>query len=361
MSGTPPSSENIRWRLIVFISLFTPLQIAIVALRFYARSLTKFEYDLADILVIAALLAQILATGIDIGAAIQAGVGIHIDHLLEVNPNKVTLFFKYLVAISIWYFATITITKLAICKLYRTLFPQRTIFILLCIVVFILVATPIATSISLFAACRPFSANWGSAEVQHTHCLNKEAMFVWGTIPNIVTDVILLLIPIPIVWKLHTTTKLKLALSLTFLIGSLGLVASILRFISFHNTNSYTDATFNAVELIIWTLAEPGIYLISASLLMCRPLLEKMNTKWLMGVKHRLTMSRSTGAGTHATSLSLDQDPFEVDSGRSIALGNIGTHGRFLQLSDGSDEIVHPNSRQQIVVTTDIQQSWQGA
>ncbi|GAP87004.1 putative integral membrane protein [Rosellinia necatrix] len=360
MPHPPQPNEDIGWRLIVFISLFTPLQIGIVAIRFYARSLTKFEYDLADALVVVALLAQILATGVDIGAAVQAGVGIHIEYLMETDPEKITLFFKYLVAISVWYFATITITKLAICKLYRTLFPHRAIYVLLYITAAILVATPIVTSITLLVACRPFSANWGSAQVQSLYCLNKEAIFVWGTIPNIVTDVVLLVIPLPVVWKLHTTTKMKLALTLTFTIGGLGLVASILRFISFFNTNSFTDATFNAVELIIWTLAEPGIYLISASLLVCRPLLEKMNTKWLVDIKHRLVLKYSTGARTHTTSQSLDQDPFNMGSGRSIALGNIGTQSLFLQLGDGSSEIEGRNAGQQIVVTTDIQQSWQG-
>lgn len=58
-----------------------------------------------------------------------------------------------------------------------------------------------------------------------------------------------------------------------------GLIASILRFVAFSNTNSFIDATFNAVELIIWTVAEPGIYLIAACLMTYRPLLEKFSPK----------------------------------------------------------------------------------
>jgi hypothetical protein len=140
------------------------------------------------------------------------------------------VFFKYLVAISVWYFATITITKLAVCKLYRTLFPQRTVLVILSITAFILIAAPIVTSIVLLAACRPFSANWGSAEVQSTHCLNKEAVFVWGGIPSIVTDVVLLTLPLPIIWRLHTTQKLKIALSITFIIGSMYVRPSLFLF-----------------------------------------------------------------------------------------------------------------------------------
>lgn len=52
-----------------------------------------------------------------------------------------------------------------------------------------------------------------------------------------------------------------------------------MRFVSFNNTSSVIDDTWNAVELCIWTLAEPSIYLIAACLITYRPLLEKSNSK----------------------------------------------------------------------------------
>ncbi|KAI1748687.1 hypothetical protein F4782DRAFT_534127 [Xylaria castorea] len=358
MTDQAGRGEYVGWRLTVFISIFTPLQIAVVALRFYARSLTKFQFDLGDLLVLVALGCQLLATGIDIGANIQAGVGYHVDYLAETNPEKITLFFKYLVAISVWYFATITITKLAVCKLYRTLFPQKTVFIILCITVFILIATPIATTTALLAGCRPFSANWGSAEVQATQCLNKEAVFVWGTIPNIVTDLVLLALPLPIVWRLHATTKLKIALSITFVVGSLGFVASILRFFSFFRTNSYTDATFNAAELIIWTLAEPGIYLISASMLMLRPLLDKFKTGIFSRIGTQLSVGHSSAAKSRGASGNRDAEHFEGDGSMNIALVTTGRQGGFIQLSDNEGDPEAHSADQRITVTTDIQQAW---
>jgi hypothetical protein len=60
-------SEYVGWRLIVFVSVFTPLQISVVALRFYARSLTKFHYDIGDILVVVALVSGLVQTAFGIG------------------------------------------------------------------------------------------------------------------------------------------------------------------------------------------------------------------------------------------------------------------------------------------------------
>lgn len=54
-----------------------------------------------------------------------------------------------------------------------------------------------------------------------------------------------------------------------------GLVTSILRFAAFFATMAFTDGTWASVNLLIWCIVEPGIYLIAACLIVCRPLLGK--------------------------------------------------------------------------------------
>ncbi|KAI8627305.1 hypothetical protein F5Y19DRAFT_486914 [Xylariaceae sp. FL1651] len=299
MSAVDASPDYVGWRVEVFIGVFTPLTVLLVALRFYARSLVASGYGFEDWLVLVALLAQLLQTGLIIGSIKEGGVGLHVGYLEETEPEKITIFLKYLVAISIWYLATIWIAKLSICMLYRRLFPGRWVHILLSIIIFILIGTSIATVVALLVACRPLSANWGPPKVQATQCIDKEPIFVWGTLPNVLTDAILLVIPLPIVWNLHMATNLKMALTFTFLIGGIGLVASILRLVSFHNTQSFTDATYNGAELQIYTLAEGGIYLISASLLVCRPLLDKIRGGASLIRTKRSTPGPSGGTGDY--------------------------------------------------------------
>lgn len=131
-----------------------------------------------------------------------------------------TLWGKYLVAISILYFASINIPKLAILALYRRLFPQKGIRIVISVLVGILIAQTISILVAAFAACIPFAANWDPT-VPGAVCINKEALFIWSSFPNILTDVIMLVLPIRIVWNLHVTTRLKVALTFTFMVGSL--------------------------------------------------------------------------------------------------------------------------------------------
>lgn len=155
------------------------------------------------------------------GALKNGGVGYHAEWLAIYHPNLVTSFLKYIMAMATWYFFTCGFGKLAICVFYRTLFPQRIVLVILCTTAGIIICTAIATSVANLAACIPFSASWGSTEVQAANCIDKEELYIWASFPNIITDVILLALPMPITWRLHTTKRSKVALTFTFLIGSM--------------------------------------------------------------------------------------------------------------------------------------------
>ncbi|KAI5925743.1 hypothetical protein F4810DRAFT_30201 [Camillea tinctor] len=341
MANDITSSKYIGYRLEIFIGVLVPVQIALVVLRFYARALTAVKYGADDWLVVISLLGQLVASGLAIavltGSVRQGAVGYHVGYLEKTNPSAVTLFFKYLVAISAWYYVTISISKLAICVLYHRLFPTRPIRIVLYVTASIMICTVIASLAADLAACAPFEANWAPPEVQATQCIDKEALFIWSTFPNIVTDIILLTIPIPVVWKLNASRQLKMALTVTFLISSIGLVASVLRFVAFSNTNSFVDATYNAVELIIWTVAEPGIYLVSACIVMYRPLLEKFHIGPLSGMSARRSMGiLPVRYGVEDSRRS--RRTLEVGGEITIALRSKTSSGGFEQLLDPSDD-----------------------
>ncbi|POS74215.1 integral membrane protein [Diaporthe helianthi] len=368
-------------RLIVFIAFFSPLQLALVLLRFLARRITQRPRGLDDWLVVASLLSQFVQAGISIGALKHGGVGYHEEWLLANHPGLVTGFLKYLLAIATWYFMTCSFGKLAICVFYRTLFPQRSVHIIIYISAGIMICTAIATSIANLAACEPFSAAWGSLEVQAQHCIDKEALYIWASFPSIVTDVVLLVLPLPITWKLHTTKRLKIALTFTFFIGSIGLISSILRFVTFSNNNSFIDATWNAVELIIWTIAEPGIYLIAACLITLRPLLDKYGpkvwpqtskaqsrgtgaTSWVIRSKLSSSTPQNKVAGSRMPS-HLSGDNFMASGERGISLSSIRARG------DGFEHLLDPDESlrgqpPQVVnngirKTVDIGVSWEQA
>ena len=127
---------------------------------------------------------------------------------------------KYLVAIATIYFGGANIPKLAILALYRRLFPNKSNRVPIYMLMSILIALSISTMVISLAACRPFAANWNPG-LPDSHCIDKEAFFRFGSLPNIITDIVMLILPIRVVWNLHTTTRLKIGLTITFMTGSL--------------------------------------------------------------------------------------------------------------------------------------------
>lgn len=127
---------------------------------------------------------------------------------------------KYLLAISLVYAGSFNLAKLAILALYRRLFPQKKIVILIHVLMGILVGHTISIVVAALAACSPFAANWYPT-LPGAFCINKEALFIWSSFPGIVTDIVMLILPIRVVWNLQISKRLKVGLTITFMVGSL--------------------------------------------------------------------------------------------------------------------------------------------
>ncbi|KAL2056335.1 hypothetical protein ABVK25_003358 [Lepraria finkii] len=65
--------------------------------------------------------------------------------------------------------------------------------------------------------CSPVSYAWTMSPPGH--CINLLAFYRWLSLPNLLADVIMLLMPVNMIWKLQVTFRQKLALSGVFLMG----------------------------------------------------------------------------------------------------------------------------------------------
>ena len=119
--------------------------------------------------------------------------------------------------------------------------------------------------------CRPLAFAWDKS-IKGGTCIDVLAFFRYIAVPNVLSDVAVLVLPLPMIWQLHTTTKQKLELSGVFLLGSLGLIASIVRMVIFFRSNAFADPTWTAVTLLAWTMVEAEAVLIAACLPPLRPL-----------------------------------------------------------------------------------------
>lgn len=103
-------------------------------------------------------------------------------------------------------------------------------------------------------------------------------------VSDILTDSMVLSMPAPAVWQLQMSTRQKVAISGTFLLGALVVVSGIVRTVfSFRaaKTPQY-DATYYAAPAVYWSLTETSLAVVSACLPTLLPIFRGFSLKSLL-------------------------------------------------------------------------------
>ncbi|KAF2233032.1 hypothetical protein EV356DRAFT_504513 [Viridothelium virens] len=272
-----PSSylnENVGYRLVDTAIAFIVIQTFFVALRAWARRFRSPSWMFADIFVPIAYLCSLAIDIVGILIVKHGAAGRHVEAVMQMKPLPLPYFFKTLyIAIPVLYCLAVTFPKLALLDVYLHIFIDRFSRYTCYITGLVIILTMVVNVPTTIRQCSPVSYLWDQYvdPDAHGHCNNIQTHFLWASFPNILTDVVMLFIPIPVLRKLQISFKTKLGIFATFLVGSIGLVVSIIRFAAF--TQSYTDFTRVSVALTVWTTAEPGAYVVAARLITLRPLL----------------------------------------------------------------------------------------
>ena len=128
--------------------------------------------------------------------------------------------------------------KFSLLLLYVRLFPtpwiRRTS---LAISIFVCAQMVISTGVFIFA-CLPVQYYWDRS-IPGGHCINYELFYILTAVLNTLTDIIVLVMPLGVVWNLNITRAKKVGLSIVFLIGGFTCVASIVRIVFLNELDPY--------------------------------------------------------------------------------------------------------------------------
>ncbi|KAL9063649.1 MAG: hypothetical protein Q9161_009350 [Pseudevernia consocians] len=190
--------------------------------------------------------------------------------------------------------------------------------------------------------CIPIAATWNLAE--SGRCVNTEVLYTVGSVTDVLGDILILLLPVYNVSKLQMAMKRKIAVILTFLLGSLVTVTGIVRLVyviqaysGLKNRKHAPDGSYLFAPAIYWTLIETSLGVLSACLPVLRPLYKKysldslvrsvrsIETYRILGIK--TSFERLHGRATDGTSERTDRsasanssDPYFTSDGHN---GNI--------------------------------------
>ena len=147
------------------------------------------------------------------------GVGHHVVAIHD--PQTIVYWYKScIIATPVIYCAAVAFPKLAILAVYLRIFVDRFSRITCYVVATIVLLTAIVTVPAAIWHCIPIAYGWDKS-ISGGRCSDTQALLRYATLPNIVTDVAMLIQPIPVIWKLHMLRTTKVGLVFTFLLGGM--------------------------------------------------------------------------------------------------------------------------------------------
>ncbi|KAF5024162.1 hypothetical protein F66182_3797 [Fusarium sp. NRRL 66182] len=244
--------------------IFSILSTAAVALRTFTRLKMLRSFGLDDGLMV---VAQVLAIGaaVAIGMAKQAFYASVVVYNIGICIVKIGILFQYRRVFSVRCIQRITFYGLIFMSLWT-----------------------IAIAFLNILVCVPVAKFWNHS--LPGQCLNQ--LTIWYTMAgfNLVTDVVIFCIPLPVIKGLQLPKKQKIMLLAIFSLGFFTCIISIIRIRTLKVAASTKDPNWDNVDAAIWSFLEIAIAVITACLPTLRPVFSRLIPRAFIS-----SIGRSTG------------------------------------------------------------------
>jgi hypothetical protein len=240
------------------------------------------------------------------------GIGFPITETL---PNLGHIL-KMLVSYELMYATAISTIKLSILFFYLRVFVNRGLRMATIAALIFVSVWSIGNFLQVFLICRPFAKTYTPG--MEGECGDQVASFIAIGSFNIITDVIILTLPLPTVWALKMSTPAKLGLTGVFLVGLMYVsgiharsgnhtdfllsvsVVGIIRIVTLTQLD-LMNLTGTMIWADFWSATEPNLAILCVSLPM-------MGSLWSRCVATRRGNSKlayhSSESGTHGSAFS---------------------------------------------------------
>ncbi|KPM41342.1 hypothetical protein AK830_g5207 [Neonectria ditissima] len=178
---------------------------------------------------------------------------------------------QLLLVLGLTYLWPPTLAKLAILVLYHRLIPNMSFRIALYAVAAGLVIYTLVFTILLAGPCHPQKAGTAVCIVNLT---------VAQAILNIVSDVIVIILPIPLIHRLNMPLKQRITVGILLALGSAVIIVSCVRFGYVHKMQDNPDITWTQASASLWSCIEMNVGILCNCLAHLKPFVRK-HIPWL--------------------------------------------------------------------------------
>lgn len=172
------------------------------------------------------------------------------------------------------YILVVTLSKIALVVFYLEIFDSRRFKITAYIVMVYLIVTSLISFFITIFVCKPVSYYW-NRDIEGT-CMDPQVIAYGCSVCAIIQDLILLILPLVFIRDLTMQRRRKIGAVVMFSIGSLGCIATIVRFHTLTQFRISVDPTWDYVSATVWTEIELAAISICVSLPSIRVLVSKM-------------------------------------------------------------------------------------
>jgi hypothetical protein len=195
------------------------------------------------------------------------GMGLHAD---KVPMPQIVMMAKWLVVAEVLYAWNLGWTKLSLLLMYYRIFRVPYFKKMAWIVGSFVFAWVITITFLFIFICVPVAKLWYPD--LPGHCINQVGTWIANAASTIFTDIVILCLPIPPIWKLQLGKSEKLGLTAAFAIGSFVVFASAYR-TSVLFTYDAKDPSYTLAPTVGWTEIEMSAGIVSANLPTMLPVL----------------------------------------------------------------------------------------
>ncbi|KPM41458.1 hypothetical protein AK830_g5070 [Neonectria ditissima] len=258
--------DNIQPWIMEVVIIMTVLAVVSVGLRLVSRHLKGQKLWWDDWVILFSMGWNFVVVGF-IFAMYECGMGIHAD---LVDMDDIVMMAKWLVVAEILYAFNLGWTKLSLLLMYYRIFRVPYFKKMAWYVGSFVLAWVITVTFLFVFICIPVEKLW-YPELPG-RCINQVGTWIANAASTIMTDIIILLLPLQPIWKLQLGKQEKIGLSIAFGLGFFVVFASAYR-TSVLFTYSATDPTYTLAPTVGWTAIEMSAGIISANLPTLLPVL----------------------------------------------------------------------------------------
>ncbi|KAK6825592.1 hypothetical protein PG987_013086 [Apiospora arundinis] len=262
---------------------------ALMAFFLGQRMYTKLAHSnglrLDDGLLILAWITSVIVQGL-IASTYASGVaGVH---AWEVSLDKYQSHQLTTYVTTLFYVLCAVLAKLSLSVYYLRLSPSIWYRRSVCAVINLLVVYSFILACALIFSCSPISKVW------HTDvpgaCLDRSALYTAVAVMDILTNAILLVLPIPMVYGLPMPIKRRVCAAGIFAIGLLAIITSLILCAYLPKLAKSEDQTWAMVSSNLWISIEVNLFVICPAMLTLYEFCHELKRRWTGKHRRRLSL-----------------------------------------------------------------------